>query len=104
MTGWGSNFGVQNYNTCNQATIVVPNGTYPDDPLLASRIFRMSNVGGRYPLSLPTAAIEFNRYRRPTNQYYSQHSGRTFTAGGVYHDTMAAHIQSSMPSLEHISM
>ena len=49
------------YNTRNQATIVVQHGTYPDDPLLAPRIFRMSNVGGRYPLGLPTAAIEFNR-------------------------------------------
>ena len=92
------------YNTRNQATIVVLQGTYPDDPLLAPHIFRMSNVGGRYPLGLPTAAIEFNRYRRPTNQYYSQYLGRTFTAGGIYHDTMADHIPSSMPSLEDISM
>ena len=64
----------------------------------------MSNISGRYPLSLLTTAIEFNRLRRPTNQYYSQHSGRTFTAGGVYHDTMVAHIPSSMPSSEDISM
>ena len=83
---------------------MVLHGTYPDDPLLALHIFRMSNMGGRYPLSLPTAAIEFNRYRMPTNQYYSQHSGRTFMAGGVYHDTMVARIPSSMPSLEDISM
>ena len=83
---------------------MVPHGTYSDDPLLVLHRFRMSNVGGRYPLNLPTAAIEFNRYRRPTNQYYSQYSGRAFTAGGVYHDTMAAHIPSSMPSLEDISM
>ena len=83
---------------------MVPHGTYPDDPLLVRHIFRMSNVGGRYPLGLPTGAIEFNRYRRPTNQYYSQHSGRTFTAGGIYHDTMVAHIPSSMQSLEDISM
>ena len=101
-------------------TIVIPHGTYPDDPLLVPHIFYMSNVGGRYPLGLPTAAIEFNRFRRPTNQYYSQHSGRTFMAGtnqyysqhsgrtfmagGVYHGTMAAHIPSSMPSLEDIFM
>ena len=64
----------------------------------------MSNVGGRYPLGLPTAIVEFNKYSRPTTQYYSQHSGRTFTAEGVYHDTMAAHLPSSMPSLEDISM
>ena len=83
---------------------MVPHGTYPHDPLLVPHIFRMSNVGGRYPLSLPTAAVEFSRYRRPTNQYYSQHSERTFTAGGVYHDTMMANIPSSMPSLEGISM
>ena len=82
---------------------MVPHGTYPDHPLLVPRIFCMSK-GGRYPLGLPTATIEFNRYRRPTNQYYFQHSGRTFMAGGVYHDTMAAHIPSSMPSLEDISM
>ena len=92
------------YNTHNQATIVVLHGTYPDDLLLTPHIFCMSNVGGRYPLSLPTAAIEFNRYRRPTNQYYSQHLGITFMAGGIYHDTMADHIPSSMPSLEDISM
>ena len=92
------------YNTHNQATIVVPHGTYPDDLLLVPRIFHMSNIGGRYPLGLPTAAIEFNRYGRPTNQYYSQHSGRIFTAGSVYHDTLAAHIPSSMLSLEDISM
>ena len=83
---------------------MVLHGTYPDDPLLVPHIFRMSNVGGRYPLGLPTAAVEFKRLGRPTNQYYSQHSGRIFTAGGVYHDTMAAHIPSSMPSLEDISM
>ena len=83
---------------------MVLHGTYPDDPLLVPHIFHMSNVGGRYPFGLPTAAIEFNRYRRLTNQYYSQHSGRTFMAGGEYHDTMAAHIPSSMPSLEDISM
>ena len=87
----------------NQATIVVPHGTYPDDPLLVPCIFRMSNAGGRYPLGLTTAAIEFNRYRRPTSHYFSQHSGRTFMAG-VYHDTMATHIPSSMPSLQDISM
>ena len=85
-------------------TIVVLHGTYPDDPLLAPHIFHKSNIGGRYALSLLTAAIEFNRLRRPTNQYYSQHLGRTFMAGGVYHDTMVAHILSSMPSLEDISM
>ena len=89
------------YNTRNQGTIVVPHGMYPDDPLLVPHIFCMSNI---YPFGIPTAAVEFNRFRRPTNQYYSQHSGRTFTAGGVYHDTMAAHIPSSMPSLEDISM
>ena len=85
-------------------TIVVPHGTYPGDPLLVPHLFFMSNVGGRYPLGLPTAAVEFFRYKRSTNQYYSQHSGRTFTAGGVYHDTMVAHISSSLPSLEDISM
>ena len=85
-------------------TIVILHGTYPDDPLPVPCIFHMSNIGGRYPLGLPTVAIEFNRLRRPTNQYYSQHSGRTFTAGGVYHDTMVAHIPPSMPSLEDISM
>ena len=83
---------------------MVTYGTYPDDPLLVQHTFRMSNIGGRYPLGLPTAAVEFDRLRRPTNQYYSQYSGRTFTAGGVYHDTMAAHIPSSMPTLEDISM
>ena len=83
---------------------MVPHETYPDDPLLVPRIFCMSNIGGRYPLSLPTAAVELNRYRRPTNQYYSQYSGRTFTVGGVYHDSMVAHILSSMPSLEDVSM
>ena len=92
------------YNTHNQGTIVVTHGTYSDDPLLVPHIFRMSNIGGRYALGLPTAAIEFDRLRRPTNQYYSQHSGRTFMAGGVYHDTMAAHIPSSMLLLEDISM
>ena len=83
---------------------MVLHGTYPDDPLLVPCIFRMSNIGGRYPLGLPTGTIEFNRYRRPTNQYYSQYSGRTFTAGGVYHDALVAHIPSSMPSLEDIFM
>ena len=83
---------------------MVPHGTYPDYPLLVPHIFHMSNVGERYPLGLPTAAVEFDRLRRPTNQYYSQHSGRTFMAGGVYHDTMVAHVPSSMPSLEDISM
>ena len=92
------------YNTHNQGTIVVTHGTYPDDPLLVLHIFHMSNIGGRYPFSLSTAAIEFNRLRRPTNQYYSQHSGRTFMAGGVYHGTMVAHIPSSIPSLEDISV
>ena len=92
------------YNTHNQATIVVPHGTYPDDPLLAPCIFRMSNVGGRYPLGLPTATIEFNRYRRPTNQCYSYYLGRTFTAGGIYHDTMADHTSFNISSLEDISV
>ena len=83
---------------------MVLHGTYPDDPLLVPHIFHMYNIGGRYPLGLSTAAIEFNRFIRPTIQYYSQHSGRTFLAGGIYHDTMVAHIPSSMPSLEDISM
>ena len=85
-------------------TIVVPHDTYPDDPLLVPRVFHMSNIGGRYPLGLPTAAIEFNRYRMLTNQYHYQHLGRIFMAGAVYHDAMVAHIPSSMPSLEDISM
>ena len=92
------------FNTRNQATIVVLHGTYPDDPLLAPCIFRMSNVGGRYQLSLPTVIVEFNRYRKPTNQYYSHYLGRTFTVGGIYHDTMADRISSNIPSLEDISM
>ena len=60
----------------------------------------MSNIGGRYPLGLPVSAAEFDSLRMPTNQYYSQHLGRTFTARGIFHDTMAANIPSSMPSLE----
>ena len=83
---------------------MVTHSTYSDDPLLVPHIFCMSNIGGRYPLILPTAAVEFDRLRRPTNQYYSQYSGRTFMAGGVHHDTMVAHVPSSMLSLGDISM
>ena len=92
------------YNTHNQGTIVVTHSTYPDDPMQVLHLFCISNVGGRYPLGLPTSAIEFDRLRRPTNQYYSQYLGRTFMVEGAYHDTMATHIPSSMPSLEDISM
>ena len=92
------------YNTCNQGTIVIVNCTYHDDPMQVPCIFRMSNVGSRYPLGLPVSTVKFNRLRRPTNQYYSQHLGRTFTVGGLFHDTMATDIPSSMPSLEDISL
>ena len=92
------------YNTRNQGTIVVVHGMYPDDPMQVPYIFGMSNVGGRYPLGLPTPATEFDSLRMPTNQYYSQYSGRTFTVGGIFHDTMATNIPSSMPSLEDISL
>ena len=64
----------------------------------------MSNIGGRYPLGLPACATKFDRLRMPTNQYYSQYSGRTFTAGGIFDDTMAANVPSSMPSLEDKSL
>ena len=53
------------YNTHNQATTVVLHGTYPDDPLLVPHIFCMSNVGGRYPLSLPTAAFDLTDTEGP---------------------------------------
>ena len=92
------------YNTRNQETIVVVHSTYPDNPMQVLHIFRISNIGGRYPLGLPVSTIEFNRLRRPTNQYYSQYLERTFTAGGILHGTMAANIPSSMPSLEDISL
>ena len=86
------------YNTCNQGTIVVVHSIYHDDPVQVPPIFRMSNIGGRYPFGLPVSTAEFDRLRRPTNQYYSQY------LGGVFHDTMAASIPSSMPSLEDISL
>ena len=92
------------YNTHNQGTILIVHSTWPDDPMQVPCIFHMSNIGGRYPLGLPVSTVEFNRLRRPTNQYYSQYLGRTFTVGGIFHDTMAASIPSSMPSLEDISL
>ena len=92
------------YNTHNQGTIVVVHSTYHDDPMQVPHIFHMSNVGGRYPLGVPVSPAEFDGLRRPTNQYYSQYLGRTFTVGGVFHDTVAASITSSMPSLEDISL
>ena len=92
------------YNTHHQGIIVIVHSMYPDDPMQVPCIFCMSNVGGRYPLGLPVSTVKFNRLRRPTNQYYSQYLGRTFTAGGILHDTMAANIPSSMPSLEDISL
>ena len=67
-------------------------------------IFCMSIIGRRYPLGFPVSATEFDSLRMPTNQNYSQYLGRTFTAGGIFHDTMAANIPSSMPSLEDISL
>ena len=92
------------YNTRNQGTIVIVHSTYPDDPMQVPCIIHISNIGGRYPLCLPVSTVEFNRLRRLTSQYYSQCLGRTFTAGGILHDTMAANILSSMPSLEDISL
>ena len=92
------------YNTHNQGTIVVVHRTYHDDPMQVPHIFHMSNVGGRYPLHLPVSTAEFDRLRRPTNQYYSQYLGRTFTVGGVFHDTMATSIPSSIPSLGDTSL
>ena len=92
------------YNTCNQGTIVIVHSTYHDDPMQVPHIFHVSNIGGRYPLGLSVSTVEFNRLRRPTNQYYSQYLERTFTVGGILHDTMAANISSSMPSLEDISL
>ena len=92
------------YNTHNQGTIVIVHSTYPDDPMQVPCIFHMSNIGGRYPLGLPISTVKFNRLTRPTNQYYSQYLGRTFTEGGIFHDTMADSIPSSMPSLEYISL
>ena len=92
------------YNTHNQGTIVIIHSTNPDDPMQVLCIFHMSNVSGRCPLGLPVSTVEFNGLRRPTNQYYSQYLGRTFTVGGILHDTMAANIPSSMPSLEDISL
>ena len=83
---------------------MIAHSMYPDDPMQVPCIFRMSNVGGRYPLGLPVSTVKFNRLRRPTNQYYSQYLGRTFTVGGIFHDTMATSIPSSMPSLEDISL
>ena len=77
---------------------------YPDDPMQVPHMFHMSNIDGRYPLGLPVSTVKFNRLRRPTNQYYSQYLGRTFTAGGILHDTVAASIPSSMLSLEDISL
>ena len=92
------------YNTHNQGTIVIVHSMYHDDPVQVPCTFHMSNIGGRYPLGLPISTAEFNRLRRPTNQYYSQYLGRTFTVGGILHDTMATDIPSSMPSLEDISL
>ena len=92
------------YNTRNKGTIVIVHNTYPDDPMQVLHIFCMSHIGGRYPLGLPVFTVEFNRLRRPTNQYYSQYLERTFTVGGILHDTMAANIPSSMLSLEDISL
>ena len=88
------------YNTHNQGTVVVVHNTYPDDP----RIFHITNIGGRYPLGLPIFTAEFDRLRMPTNQYYSWNLGETFMAEGVFHNTVATHIPSSMPSLKDISM
>ena len=95
---------IHHYNTHNQRTIVVVHSTYPDDPMQVPCIFCISNIGSRYPLGLPVSTLEFNRLRRPTNQYYSQYLERTFTVGGILHDTVAADIPSSMPSLEDISL
>ena len=92
------------YNTRNQGTIVIVHSTCPDDPMQVLCIFHVANIGGRYPLGLPVSTVKFNRLRRPTSQYYSQYLERTFTAGGILHDTMAANILSSMPSLEDISL
>ena len=86
------------YNTHNQGTVLVVHNKYPDDPMKVPHIFCISNVSGRYPLGLPISTAEFD------NQYYSQYLAETFTAEGVFHDTMAAHIPSSMPSLEDISV
>ena len=93
-----------NYNTCNQGTIVVVHSTYPDSPMQMPYIYCVSNIGGRYPLGLPVSTLEFNRLRRPINQYYSQYLERTFAAGGIPHDTMAANIPSNIPLLEDISL
>ena len=92
------------YNTHNQGTIVIVHSMYPDDPMEVPCIFHISNIGGRYPLGLPVSTVKFNRLSRPTNQYYSQYLGRTFTARGRLYDTIAANILSSMPSLEDISL
>ena len=77
---------------------------YPDDPMQVPCIFCMSNIGGRYPLGLPVSTVKCNRIRRLINQYYSQYLGRTFTAGGILHDTMSTNIPSSMPSSEDVSL
>ena len=53
------------YNTRNQATIVLLHGTYPNDPLLAPCIFHMSNIGGRYPLSLPLLPLNLTDTEGP---------------------------------------
>ena len=92
------------YNTCTQGTVVVIHNTYPDDPMKVPYIFHISNMGGRYPLGLPVSTAKFDRLRRPTNQYYSQYLEETFIVEGIFHNTMATHIPSSMPSLEDISM
>ena len=83
---------------------MVVHSMYPDDPMQALCIFCISNASGRYPLGLPASTAEFDRLRRPTNQYYLQYLGRTFKAGSVFHDTMATNISSSMRSLEDVSM
>ena len=92
------------FNAHSQRTIVIVHNSYPDDLMQVPCIFHMSNVGDRYSLGLPVSTVEFNRLRRPTNQYYSQYLGRTFTAGGIFHDTMATNILSGMPSLEDVSL
>ena len=56
------------YNTHNEGTIVVVHSTY-HDPMGVLCIFHMSDVGWRYSLGLPISTTEFDRLRRPTNQY-----------------------------------
>ena len=43
---------------------MIVHSTYPDDPMQVLCIFRVSNIGGRYPLGLLVSTVELNRLRR----------------------------------------